>query len=63
MIPGVALFTVGSAGLTAGEDRWIYFAVAAVLLAVVLLLGWRIRKKYLGETEKKEQPHEKTDSQ
>ena len=48
MMPGVALFTVGSAGLTAGEDRLLYFAVAAVLLVLVLFLGWYIRKRFLG---------------
>lgn len=47
MIPGVALFTVGSAGLTAEGNRWAYFAVAAGLLVLVLFLGWFVKKKYL----------------
>lgn len=54
MIPGVALFTVGAAGITAEENRWIYFAFATVLLAVVMLLGWGIRRKYLGELSREE---------
>lgn len=47
MIPGVALFTVGSAGLTAESGRWVYFAVAAGLLVLVMFLGWLVKKRYL----------------
>ena len=47
MLPGVALFTVGTAGFTAEGNRWMYFAAAAVLLALVLFLGWFIRKRFL----------------
>lgn len=47
MAPGVALFTVGSAGLTAERGRWVYFAAAAGLLALVLFLGWFVKKRYL----------------
>ena len=52
MLPGVAVFTIGSAGLTAGADRWLYFAAAGLLFAGVFLLGNRIKKKYLQEPEK-----------
>lgn len=48
MAPGVALFTVGSAGLTATADRWVYFALAAALLALVLGLGRWVKKRWLG---------------
>lgn len=47
MFPGVALFTIGSAGFTAEGNRWMYFAAAGVLLLVVLGLGWFVKKKYL----------------
>ena len=47
MLPGVALFTVGTAGFTAEGNRWMYFAAAAALLALVLFLGWFIRKRFL----------------
>ena len=47
MLPGVALFTVGTAGFTAEGTRWMYFAAATVLLALVLFLGWFIRKRFL----------------
>lgn len=48
MAPGVALFTVGSAGVTAGADRGVYFALAAALLALVLGLGRWVKKRWLG---------------
>lgn len=48
MLPGVALFTIGSAGFTAEGNRWMYFAAAGVLLLVVLGLGWFVKKTYLG---------------
>lgn len=47
MLPGVALFTIGSAGFTAEGNRWMYFTAAGVLLVVVFGLGWFVKKKYL----------------
>jgi uncharacterized membrane protein YdjX (TVP38/TMEM64 family) len=49
MIPGVALYTIGTAGFTSDGNRWLYFGIAAALLVLVMFLGWFIRKKYLGE--------------
>lgn len=48
IFPGVAFFTIGSAGLTAGEDKWKYFLVAGVLAVLVTLSGMFIQRKYLG---------------
>ena len=47
IFPGVAFFTIGSAGLTAGEDKWKYFLVAGVLAVLVTLSGMFIQRKYL----------------
>jgi hypothetical protein len=47
MIPGVALYTIGTAGFTSGGNRWLYFGIAAGLLVLVMFLGWYIRRKYL----------------
>lgn len=47
MIPGVALYTIGTAGFTSGGNRWLYFSIAVALLIVVLFLGWFIKNKYL----------------
>lgn len=58
MIPGVALYTIGTAGFTSEENRWIYFGIAAALLAIVMITGWYLRNRYLNEdhegTEEKE---------
>ena len=46
MLPGVSFFTIGSAGITAGEDKWKYFSIAIILAIVVTLIGIIIKKKY-----------------
>lgn len=51
MIPGVALYTIGTAGVTSGENKMLYFGIAAGLLVLVMFLGWFIKKKYLGDSE------------
>ena len=62
MLPGVALFTIGSAGLTAESNRWVYFVAAAALLVLVFLLGMFVKKKYLeAPAEKEESADEKAD--
>lgn len=53
MIPGVALYTIGTAGFTSAENRWLYFGIAAALLVIVMFLGWFIRNKYLGTDAEK----------
>ena len=47
MLPGVAMFTIGSAGLTVAGNRWLYFGVAGLLLLAVVLMGILIKKRYL----------------
>ena len=52
MFPGVAFFTIGAAGLTAGENKGRYFIISIALAVVVTLVGILIRRKYLvNETE------------
>lgn len=51
MMPGVALYTIGTAGLTSDENKGLYLGIAAVLLIIVLILGWYIRKHYIGSQE------------
>lgn len=53
MLPGVSFFTIGSAGLTAEEDKWKYFLTAGVLAVLVTAAGILIQKKFL-ENEKEE---------
>ena len=52
MIPGVALYTIGTAGFTSEGNRWLYFGIAAALLVLVMFLGWIIRNKYLNKYDK-----------
>ena len=47
MLPGVAMFTVGSAGLTTKGNHWLYFGAAALLLAAAFLLGALVKKRYM----------------
>lgn len=47
MAPGVAMFTIGSAGLTAEGNHWIYFTAAVGLLLAVSLLGALVKRHYL----------------
>lgn len=51
MTPGVAMFTIASAGLIDGGKRTTYFIIAAALLALVMFLGWFIRRKFLAKDE------------
>ena len=63
MLPGVALFTIGSAGFTAQSGKWIYFVSAGVLLVLVFGMGWFVKKKYLEApaSRKEDLSHEKAD--
>ena len=58
MIPGVALYTIGTAGFTSAENRWLYWGIAAVLLVLVMFLGWYVKKRYLGSEESAEKETE-----
>ena len=51
MFPGVSFFTIGSAGLTSGDNKWKYFIIAGVLAIVVTLVGILIQRKYLGNSK------------
>ncbi len=54
MAPGVAMFTIGTAGILDGGNRWLYLGLAVLLLALVLFLGNFIRKKYVDTKTAKE---------
>ena len=58
MIPGVALYTIGTAGFTSAENRWLYWGIAAALLVLVMFLGWYVKKRYLGGEESTEKETE-----
>ena len=52
MFPGVALFTVGAAGITAQDNKWAYFMIAVLIAVMVTGLGTFIKKKYIGDEDK-----------
>ena len=51
MIPGVSLYTVGTAAIVSPENRAMYIIITAVLLAAVLAAGYVIKKKFLSKDE------------
>lgn len=53
MLPGTAMYTVGTAGLADKENRWLYIGIAGVLAVAVIGLGVFLKKRFL-----KEEPEE-----
>ena len=49
MLPGTAVYTVAAAGLVEAENRLLYFAIAAILLVVTLLVA-RVLKRGVTES-------------
>ena len=52
MLPGTAMYTVGTAGLTDVENRWLYIGIAVVLAIIVMGIGAFLKKKYFNEEGK-----------
>lgn len=48
MLPGTAMYTVGTAGLADAENRLLYIGIAIVLAVVVIGIGAFLKKKYFG---------------
>lgn len=51
MLPGTAMYTVGTAGLADKENRIMYLGIAAVLAAAVMGGGIFFKRKYVTEPE------------
>lgn len=47
MLPGTAMYTVGTAGLADKENRLLYIGIAVVLAVVVTIIGVVLKKRYL----------------
>lgn len=47
MLPGTAMYTVGTAGLADKENRLLYIGIAVVLAVVVTIIGIILKKRYL----------------
>jgi uncharacterized membrane protein YdjX (TVP38/TMEM64 family) len=51
MIPGTAMYTVGTAGLADRENRILYIGIALALAIVVIGLGVFLKKRYIKTEE------------
>lgn len=49
MLPGTAMYTVGTAGIADKENRMLYIGIAVILAVVVMGVGIFLKKKYIGE--------------
>ena len=49
MLPGTAMYTVGTAGLADKENRMLYMGIAAVLAVGVMGIGIFLKKRYIQE--------------
>ena len=49
MLPGTAMYTIGTAGLTDSRNRVLYLGMAAVLAVVVLGISAFLKKQYFSE--------------
>ena len=47
MLPGTAMYTVGTAGLADKENRLLYIGIAVVLAVVDTIIGMILKKRYL----------------
>ena len=52
MLPGTAMYTIGTAGLADSENRVLYIGIAVVLGVMVMGMGAILKKKYFTESEK-----------
>ncbi len=51
MLPGTAMYTVGTAGLADKENRILYIGIAVILAVVVMGLGAFLKKRYIKEEQ------------
>ncbi|MDO5589775.1 MAG: TVP38/TMEM64 family protein [Lachnospiraceae bacterium] len=58
MLPGTAMYTVGTAGLADKENRILYIGIAIVLAVIVIAMGAFLKKKYVQPEESVEKEHE-----
>lgn len=49
MLPGTAMYTIGTAGLADAEHRWLYIGIAAALAVIVFGAAAMLRKRYIPE--------------
>lgn len=55
MIPGTAMYTVGTAGLADRENRWLYIGIAIVLAVGVMGVSAYLKRRYVQEEKMQEE--------
>lgn len=61
MLPGTAMYTVGTAGLADKENRALYIGIAIVLAIAVIGLGAFLKKRYIKDESQAEEGAEHGD--
>ncbi len=51
MLPGTAMYTIGTSGIADAENRMLYLGIAVVIAAVVFGTGYYFKKKYVDSRE------------
>lgn len=62
MLPGTAMYTVGTAGLADKENRILYIGIAIVLAVIVMGLSAFLKKHYIQEEHRKDGGAEEKDN-
>ena len=55
MIPGTAMYTVGTAGLADRENRWLYIGIAIALAVGVMGVSAYLKRRYVQEEKMQEE--------
>ena len=51
MIPGTAMYAIGTAGLADAKNRIMYIGIAVIIAVVVILAGVFLKKRYIENVE------------
>ena len=55
MLPGTAMYTIGTSGLADKENRVLYISIAVILAVIVMGMGVYFKKKYVVQPERAEE--------
>ncbi|WP_038375360.1 TVP38/TMEM64 family protein [Brachyspira alvinipulli] len=47
MLPGISLFTIASVGIVSENNKYLYFSIAAIILVLVLIISYFLKRKYV----------------
>ena len=55
MLPGTAMYTIGTSGLADKENRVLYISIAVILAVIVMGMGVYFKRKYVVQPERAEE--------